>query len=431
MRIVSFARKYSDVAIVLFYFLYAVSLDYGLGMIGHVYSYEGSIYLSDPIRIPFSYFLVMISAYVVGKFNLDRVAGFFCVGLFCLLIVPGIIYFMRTDVEPWKLLLLVGGYLWLLTGCHVFRKFRFKIKGVGRGRFALYAVVFLITAATYGLAVYYWGGKINLDISKVYEVRDDFLRNKNFLLGYLVIWQGNIINPFLFYFAMQKKHFFLAGAVAGLQAYLFSITGVKLFLFSLVFSFFVARFSKRFNLLFPVLLSVIVILSCLIYRYAENVWFLSLFVRRTLFIPAQITFQYIDFFHSNPFTYLSDSVLRHFLKYPYILPPPLMIGIRYYEGGSANTGILGNAYMNFGIIGILVFVGLFSFILSLFDRIEAFRQKESRLILACVAMPLLSITNSGLLTVLLTHGMFLALLISYFIPEDTFTIDVRNRGTLL
>ncbi len=417
--------------IVLSYFLYAVSLDYGLRTVGRVYNYEGFIYLSDPIRVPFSYLLIMISAYVSGRFILDRVSRFFCAGLFCLLIVPGIVYFMKTDIEYWKLLLMVGGYLWLLTGCHVFRKYKFRINGVGNNGPALYAVVFLITAATYGLAVYYLGFKINLDISKVYEVRDDFLKNKNFLLGYLVLWQGNIVNPFLFYFAIQKRRFLLAGAVVGLQAYLFSITGVKLFLFSLVFSYFVARFSKRFNLSFPVLLSAIVILSCLIYRYTANVWFLALFVKRTLFTPSQIAFQYIDFFHNNPFTYLSDSVLRYFLKYPYILPPPLMIGIRYHQGGSANTGILGNAYMNFGIIGIFVFFGLLSFILCLFGRIEASRRRESRLILACVAMPLLSIINSGLLTVLLTHGLFLALLIAYFIPEDTSTIDVRDRRTLL
>jgi hypothetical protein len=417
LKLVSLARQHRNVVVVIFYFLYAVTLDYGLRFVGRVYDYEGFVYLSDPVRVPFSYLLVIISAYVSGRSILDRVSNFFCTGLFCLLIVPGIVYFMRSDIEYWKLFLLVGGYLWLLISCHVVRKCVFKIKGIGSSRPALYALILIVTTATYGLAIYYLGFKINLGISEVYEVRDHFLRNKNFLLGYLMGWQGNIINPLLFYFAIQKRHILLAGVVVGLQAYLFSITGEKLFLFSLVFSYFVARFSKRFDLIFPILLSAIIILSCLVYRYTEYVWFLALFVERTLFIPAQITFQYIDFFHNNPFVYLSNSVLRYFFNYPYFLSPPLMIGIRYYDGGSANTGIFGNAYMNFGIVGIVVFIGLFSFILSLFDRMEASKPMESPLILASVAMPLFSIVNSGLLTVLLTHGMLLALLIAYLIPE--------------
>jgi len=202
------------------------------------------------------------------------------------------------------------------------------------------------------------------------------------------------------------------------QIYLFSITGIKLFLFSLIFSYLVTHFFKHLKILIPAALIIIIALSSVIYVFLYNVWPLAILVKRTLFIPAQITFYYFDFFQNNPFVYLSDSIFKSVIKYPYLLPAPLIIGIRYYNGQSCNTGIFGNAYMNFGIYGVFIFITTFTLILSLFDRIIESKGRNETLILASVAMTLISIINSGFLTVLLTHGMILSLILAFSLKKE-------------
>ena len=403
-----------DGIMVFIYLVYAMILDYSLWHVARLFHYEGFVYMSAPDRTLISYGLVIILAYATEKFLVDKISGLFCVGLFCMFVVPGIVYFMRSDTEYWHVILLSGAYTWLLVFSTLINKIPIKIN-YANNMTIFYSIIFGITILTYGFAIYYLGFKFNLDFSVVYEIRDHFLKSKNFLLGYLVIWQGNIINPLLFYYAVKKNRYLLAGIIIGFQIYLFSVTGLKTFFFSLVFSYLVARFSKSLKLFMPILFSIIVVLSCIIYLYQGSVWSLAIFVRRTLFTPAQITYYYFDFFQNNPLVYLSDSALRYLFDYPYLLPSPLLIGIRYFDGQSANTGIFGNAYMNFGALGVFLFVSLFSFILSVFDRIAESKEDKVSLIIASVAMTLISIINSGLLTVMLTHGMFLALVLAFFI----------------
>jgi hypothetical protein len=414
LKLINLALKHRDGIMVLFYLVYAVILDYALMVVASAFYYEGFFYISNPDRTLLSYGLVIFLAYATGKFIVDKISSLFYVGFFCMFIVPGIVYFMRTDTEYWQVLLLSGGYVWLLIVSNIINRIPFKINN-GHNQTISYSILFSITILTYGLAIYYLGFKFNLDLYKVYDIRSHFLERIHFPLGYFVIWQGNIINPLLFYWTVQKNRYLFTGVIIVSQIYLFSVTGFKIFLFSLVFSYLFARYSKPLKLLMPILLSIIVALSCGIYLYIGNVWCLSLIARRTLFTPAQITYYYFDFFHDNPLVYLSDSALKYLFTYPYMLPSPLIIGIRYFDSQSANTGIFGNAYMNFGIPGVFLFVSVLPFILSIFDRIAASKEDIASLIMASVAMTLVSIINSGLLTVLLTHGMLLALLLAFFI----------------
>ena len=416
-KLISLASKHRDSIVVLFYMVYAVTLDCALCLVAQLFHDEGFMYVSDPIKTLFSYGLVIILAYGTEKFIVDKISGLFCVGLFCMFIVPGIVYFMRTDTEYWHVLLLSAAYTWLLIVSAFINKIPFKINN-GNNKTIFYVVIFSITILTYGLAIYYLGFKFNLDFSIIYEVRDNFLKNKNVLLGYLVIWQGNIVNPLLFYYTVKKDQYHFAGAIIVCQIYLFSVTGFKIFLFSLVFSYLFARYWKSLKFLMPILFSIIVAVSCVIDLYIGNGWFLNFLVRRTLFSPVQTTYYYFEFFHKNPLVYLSDSVLKYIFDYPYIVSPPLLIGVRYYDGQSANTGIFGNAYMNFGVSGVFLFVSILSFILFIFDRIATSKEANTSLIIASVAMTLISVMNSGLLTVMLTHGMLLALLLAFFLPKE-------------
>src|SRR5262249_40029531 len=68
----------------------------------------------------------------------------------------------------------------------------------------------LLSLYVYGALVAQGGiGRLNFDLSKVYEVRDEFLEGLAPLLGYLVPWQGLVNNPALMLAAMKRRSLLL------------------------------------------------------------------------------------------------------------------------------------------------------------------------------------------------------------------------------
>jgi hypothetical protein len=409
----------------LIYLLYAVILDISLWFVAQVFAYEGYTYQLDLWKTLFSYGLIITLIFLHLKYSPDKISGLFCVGIFSLFILPALVYFMRSETAYWHGLLIALGYVWLLLNCHFLIRIPLKISFRGN-RYIFWSSIGFLSIATYAFLFHHFRAQLNLDLSAIYEIRDQFTHNKNPLLGYVVIWQGNIINPLLFYLTVNKKKYLFAILIFLLQAYLFSVTGIKIFAFSLFFAYLLARFSKHLKIAVPAALMVGLAVSSLLYWYQGNVWPISLFVRRTLFTPGQLTFEYFEFFSQNPFVYLSDSVFRRFLSYSYPLPPPLLIGIRYYEGQSANVGFMGNAFMHFGIAGVFVFSTLLSILLVLFDKLAA-RQMEEGLFFALLATPIISLINSGLFTVLLTHGLLLAFFLAFIYYSESSGANIASR----
>ncbi|MFC1998992.1 hypothetical protein ACFLVR_05080 [Chloroflexota bacterium] len=162
----------------------------------------------------------------------------------------------------------------------------------------------------------------------------------------------------------------------------------------------------------------IVLISTLSYWLTGNLWLSSLFTRRTILLPAQLSFYYYDFFSNNELVYLSHSIFRGFLEYPYELNPAHLIAQTYFnlpEMG-ANNGITADAYMNFGLAGLAIWAVLLASILKLLDACS--KRVEFKIGVAAIVMPAIVLTNSALLTSLLTHGILLALLIIYLLPRE-------------
>jgi hypothetical protein len=136
-------------------------------------------------------------------------------------------------------------------------------------------------------------------------------------------------------------------------------------------------------------------------------------------VPAQLSFFYYDFFSENGFTFLSQHhIFRNFIEYPYYLDPPHLIANFYFNESeaNANNGIYADAYMNFGFVGFVLWAFLLTIILKLADGFS--RNKKIIITIAAVAMPVISLSNSALLTNLLTHGLLLSLVVLYLLPEN-------------
>ena len=160
----------------------------------------------------------------------------------------------------------------------------------------------------------------------------------------------------------------------------------------------------------------------------------SLFIRRVLFIPAQVNFYYYDFFSTNELTYLSQS----HLGLPFSIQNPYegydntakMMGALYTNNPEChmNVGYMGDAYMNFGSLGVLLFSVILGVIFLVLDSIAA---RTSKIIaVAAMALPIKSLINGALFTVLGTHGLLLSILMvslySKRRKEKTKKVEVRS-----
>ena len=155
-----------------------------------------------------------------------------------------------------------------------------------------------------------------------------------------------------------------------------------------------------------------VLTAWVVYAVTEQVLIPSIFVRRLFFVPGELHLWYHDFFSSpgHPFVALSNSVLSGAASYPYDQQVPLLIGWSYTGAEvGANAGWMADAYAQFGMPGMAAFALLLGLVLRLVDGVSA--GLPNRFATTVIVVPTMALVNSALLTVMLTHGFGLALLL--------------------
>jgi len=283
-----------------------------------------------------------------------------------------------------------------------------------------------LSVVVFFLIYKYIGFFINFNLAKVYDIRSDFINTNIPLAGYLFTWLAYVVNPIFFALFLNKKKWLPFILVIFLQILIFSVTGMKSFLFALPFVLGLALVIKQRRPFFLITIIVIAIILCgmLSYWLMDDVWISSLTTRRSLLVPAQLSFFYHDFFSKNPYTFLSQHhIFKNFINYPYELNPPHLIAKTYFNRPQmgANNGIYADAYMNFGLVG-LVFWGIF--LVIILKLINAFsKNKNIKMTIATIAMPIMFLTNSALLTCLVTHGLILSLILLYLLPKEKLNIQ--------
>lgn len=265
----------------------------------------------------------------------------------------------------------------------------------------------------------YLGFSFRFNLAEVYDIRFYYVQLKIPLAGYLFNWLAYVVNPVFFATFIVRKKWVWAALIAVSQLLVFSGTGNKSFLFALPFVLVLIWIVTRRNPLawMAIGLTGVVLIGILSYLLVDDIWIPGFLIRRALLVPAQLSFFYYDFFSGNEFVFLSDSRLGFLLDYPYHLAPGNLIAESYFgkPGMNAVTGVVGDAYMNFGFIGLALWSILLAVILKLIDTCS--KRADFRVGVAAIAMPAIFLTNSSLLTCLLTHGLFLALTLLFLLPR--------------
>lgn len=282
-----------------------------------------------------------------------------------------------------------------------------------------YCLFICLTTLVFYMVYKYLGLSLKFGLERVYDIRSQFIAVEIPFSGYLFNWVAFILNPVFFALFIKDRKWLLLAPVVILQLLLFSVTGFRSYLFVLPWVLaLIWIITRRHPFCFMAIgLAGVVLVGIFSYCWLNNTLISALFSSRVLLTPAQLSFFYYDFFSQHDFVFLSQSIFRFFLDYPYQVPVPYIIAGAYYDSPQmwACTGITGNAYMNFGFVGLALGSILLVIILKLMDTCS--KNVDLRVGIAAVAMPAFTLTSGGLLTNLLTYGLLLALLLLYLLPK--------------
>jgi len=264
-----------------------------------------------------------------------------------------------------------------------------------------------------------FGLKINWNVfalQDIYTVRLAAREKTGMITGYTYSWLSRILAPALFLTSLiDKKYFFTVFSLLAIL-YLYSTSAHKSVFLGIILALglsFIKSYRKQIATIYGLLGSVSILVITGI--AGPTVKFIgSIVIYRGIFIPTLMGSMYFDFFYENH-TFWSQSPFNPFIEYPYSLSPPKLMGKTYFDLAemSANTGLIGDGFMNMGLYGITINSIVASLIFTLIAR-----QKLSPKLFGLILPFFVGIQNSPTNTVLLTHGLAILLLTVLIIPAN-------------
>src|SRR5215471_14247335 len=271
-----------------------------------------------------------------------------------------------------------------------------------------------------------------------YTIRSAFaveLSQSGRILGYVTGQLSQGLDPYLIAFGIvHRRGLCLAAGIIG-QIVVFSVTGLKIILFSSIFLaglFLIMRrwqhWRRSFGLILTSGVTAMVLLSAVADLATKGVIFSSLITRRTLAAPGLLTGFYFEHFshvsHAGVgFRFSRDSG-------PYF-GPPQEIGLAYFGSADvdANANFWAEGFADFGMPGIVGFTILVAFLIWIYDSIFAVHSLELGALMT--AMPALNLSNTAPTTVLFTHGGLATALLLYLSPwksKETVAPDIEPQN---
>jgi len=258
----------------------------------------------------------------------------------------------------------------------------------------------------------------SMGLFDVYEIRK--LKPTAFIpfSDYIINFFTKAALPIVLIIAMKRWNvmnglvFFTA---VGCVLFFFFATGHKAFLFNipfLILLYLLAR-SKNFYAHVTLFFVFVVMGSSAVFFLFDQVLPMSLFYRRTLMMPAQLSFLYFDFYQDHSL-YLSNSIFRSFLNYPDPMAPANMIADHYFykPQAASSNGFLSDGFRHFGVVGTVIWTVLLGFILKILANFK--NHVPESMVLVMTLLFCKTIMDGPVLTSLLTHG-FLFVILSFVV----------------
>lgn len=271
------------------------------------------------------------------------------------------------------------------------------------------------------LSVIYVSGKyanfrLHFSLSDLYDLRFEAREfDMPTVLKYLYSAASNIIPICIVYYLVRKKYFivlplFFIGFLN------FSIAGSKSALFKIVMciAFIYLKKIDVKRLLLPLFLGLCAV-SVIEYLWFDTIITSTLLVRRSLYIPNLLDTVYYDFMlNKSPFWYDTSNFTQ--LQFD--------IGQDYFNDDSmrANNGFFTDAYVNFGYLGCIIYPIILGYVFRMLDGATSGLNKG--LIFYSVIIFIATIEGTFITTSLLTHGLFLMIILLYLMPREKLNSNI-------
>lgn len=287
-------------------------------------------------------------------------------------------------------------------------------------------VLGVFSVTTYGLLAFTQGLSLRyISFDDVYDVRSEYGEQLEGIgiLSYLVFTQANVVNPVIIARGIFAKRFLpvLLGILG--QLVIFSGTGFKGILFSVPAVLIVAaifyRKSAPAGMKFVLGGIALMLLAAAADAIQGTPTFTSLFSRRFLITPGVFSSVYVGFFSENPQTHLGHSVLRWWVEYPYgNMTPPYVIGqwMANLPTMAANANLFADGYGNFGWAGLIGAGVMLLVYLKILDRVSI--GLPAGVVAMVMTMPTVALSNTSILTSMLSHGLVVAVFLMALAPRD-------------
>ncbi|HLP15732.1 MAG TPA: hypothetical protein VK470_05705, partial [Bacteroidota bacterium] len=422
-RLMAFLKYYVLTAM-LFAVYCAVYLFSYIYLISPAYSYMGMKYRELPDRYWVVMFLLAFISFSVVSKRFTRPSDYASWVICMFVIVPGcFIPFFISKQDPFDVLPLPIALVLCFVVFELVRK-HFPMPRVS-DRWTMPGLQLILPIGVTLLAIYTFyvnNFRFSISYDDVYTRR--MMARETVVSGtldsYLISWLSAVGIPISIILATVKKNilYFCVAMFAIISS--FSLDGAKSDLFSpLVIILVVTTFAAvRKHGLVAILIFLILFVGFSIFEHLQwgTTFVSTVFVRREIVMPAQLTTYYWDYFSRNPFVYLGDSILRFIPDNNTIENVARLIGYKYFGHAdtNANVNIFGSGFAQFGYAGMLGASIAGGMIFSLLDRLGT----HEKLIPACAIGVTIGViyTNSAFLTTLLSNGVVLLLLILYVFP---------------
>lgn len=337
--------------------------------------------------------------------------------------IPGTVYYAYRDVPGTYFLLFILHWLFIITFNNLLHKIKLpqlKVRLSSKVYSLITVVVFLFTVF---ISWRYNNFQITLSLDDVYDLRAYQAQiNLPTIVGYFQQFASRFL-PFAALFSLYKKNYKLfIGSIFG-QILLFSFGGMKTTLFLIpvsVIAYFVIKKVWKTDLgwiLYGFL--ALNVLALLEYAFLSSYNVTSYFQVRSMLTPNRISVFYYDFFSNNEIDFFRQSFLRYFsFESPYEVPISRMIAT-IYDGSNAshNNGLLGDVFMNFGILGVIIQPFLWSIAFRLMDSVT--KEFANEVVIALVISYGMTIINMSIIGVMFTGGYIAMLVVLMIIRNNT------------
>jgi hypothetical protein len=265
-------------------------------------------------------------------------------------------------------------------------------------------------------------------LSSVYDTRAEFAaaQASSAGSGYIVPWAANVIDPLLIALGVARRRVDLVALGLLGQLLVYSNTGYKAVLFSIVVVpavYLVISRGRRWFGPLAVLGTTLVVGATIALSSGGAPLALA---TRLFATSGHVSWRYYEYFSTHAQYHLSHSIFSGVFTSPYTVDPPLLIGSVYFDQGTdANASLWADAFANFGFGGIVVFSVICGVVLLALDAVG--QRRDARVAGPAMAIAGLSLGASGVLTTMLTQGLALAVIMVVLMPPGFIGRAPRGR----